>query len=67
MEGLTANSHEQQLAALQTLIKTTGNTDLMHESFDVDDDTQFTREWFSWANMMYCELLLTTLGFKIER
>ncbi|MDG6770424.1 glycoside hydrolase family 125 protein, partial [Lactiplantibacillus plantarum] len=53
--------------ALQTLIKTTGNTDLMHESFDVDDDTQFTREWFSWANMMYCELLLTTLGFKIER
>lgn len=67
MEGLTTNSRDQQLAALQTLIKTTGGTDLMHESFNVDDDTQFTREWFSWANMMYCELLLTTLGFKIER
>lgn len=67
MEGLTTNSRDQQLAALQTLIKTTGGTDLMHESFNVDDDTQFTREWFSWVNMMYCELLLTTLGFKIER
>ncbi|MCT3287449.1 glycoside hydrolase family 125 protein [Lactiplantibacillus pentosus] len=67
MEGLTTNSRDQQLAALQMLIKTTGGTDLMHESFNVDDDTQFTREWFSWANMMYCELLLTTLGFKIER
>ncbi|MFC6200652.1 glycoside hydrolase family 125 protein [Lactiplantibacillus nangangensis] len=67
MEGLTTNSREQQLAALQTLIKTTGETDLMHESFDVNDDHHFTREWFSWANMMYCELLLTTLGLKIER
>ncbi len=67
MEGLTTNGRDQQLAALTTLIKTTGGTDLMHESFNVDDDTKFTREWFSWANMMYCELLLTTLGFKIER
>ncbi|CAM3114372.1 glycoside hydrolase family 125 protein [Lactiplantibacillus plajomi] len=67
MEGLTTSSRDHQLAALQTLIKTTGGTDLMHESFHVDDDHQFTREWFSWANMMYCELLLTTLGFKIER
>lgn len=67
MEGLTTSRREQQLAALQTLIKTTGGTNLMHESFDVNDDQHFTRAWFSWANMMYCELLLTTLGFKIER
>ncbi|MFC6164048.1 glycoside hydrolase family 125 protein [Lactiplantibacillus dongliensis] len=67
MEGLTTRAAGPQLQALQTLVQTTGGTDLMHESFDVNDDRRFTREWFSWANMMYCELLLTTLGFKIER
>ncbi|VDG20133.1 hypothetical protein MUDAN_BIHEEGNE_01754 [Lactiplantibacillus mudanjiangensis] len=66
MTGLTTTDTEQQHQALQTLVKTTGGTDLMHESFDVNDDHQFTREWFSWANMMYCELLLDTLGFNIE-
>ena len=30
----------------------------MHESFHKDDDALFTREWFSWANAMFCELVL---------
>ncbi|MGF3084727.1 glycoside hydrolase family 125 protein, partial [Streptococcus pyogenes] len=38
---------------------------LMHEGFDVNDPYQYTREWFSWANMMFCELLLDYLGFSI--
>jgi meiotically up-regulated gene 157 (Mug157) protein len=34
----------------------------MHESFHVDDPAVFTREWFSWANAMFCELALVHAG-----
>ena len=27
-------------------------------SFHVDDDSRFTRDWFSWADSMFCELAL---------
>ena len=31
---------------------------MMHEGFHKDDPAKFTREWFSWANSMFCELAL---------
>ena len=30
----------------------------MHESFDKDDPTHFTRKWFAWANTLFGELVL---------
>ncbi len=33
----------------------------------VDDPTQYTREWFSWANAMFCELVLDYCGYKVKR
>lgn len=36
-----------------TLIGTDGGTGLMHEGFHCDDDRQFTREWFAWANTLF--------------
>ena len=29
----------------------------MHESFDPNDPSQFTRSWFAWANSMFGELV----------
>jgi meiotically up-regulated gene 157 (Mug157) protein len=31
----------------------------VHEGFDVDDDTAYTRPWFSWADSMFCALALS--------
>ncbi|EPC75368.1 Meiotically up-regulated gene 157 protein, partial [Lacticaseibacillus paracasei subsp. paracasei Lpp126] len=37
---------------------TTAGTGQCHEGVHKDDPTQFTRTWFSWANMTYCQLAL---------
>lgn len=48
---------------LRTIAATTAGTGHVHESFHVDDDTRFTRDWFSWADSMYCELALRVAGY----
>ena len=49
------------------LAATTGGTDLMHEGVHVDDPTKYTREWFSWANMMFCELVMDYYDIRVEK
>ncbi|WP_234992932.1 MULTISPECIES: glycoside hydrolase family 125 protein [unclassified Paenibacillus] len=66
MQGLTADSREEKLRLLQLLEATTAGTGLMHEGFHADDPSRFTRPWFSWANMMFSELLLDYAGIEIK-
>lgn len=61
MTGLTSNNVDEKRNLLYILANTTNNTNMIHESFDVNDPSKFTRPWFSWANMLYCELLLDYL------
>ena len=49
---------------LDQLVACDGGTGVMHESFHVDDPTLYSREWFSWANMMFCELVLDYLDIR---
>jgi meiotically up-regulated gene 157 (Mug157) protein len=58
MRGLTATSRDEALSCLETLERSDGGTGSMHESFDVGNPVNFTRPWFSWADMAYCQLLL---------
>lgn len=58
VQGLTSTSKAEKRALLELLRDTTGGTGQMHEGFHCDDPTAFTREWFSWANAMFCELAL---------
>ncbi|TCO50523.1 hypothetical protein EV646_102597 [Kribbella antiqua] len=64
VQGLTSTSAEERQQLLELLRDTTGGTGQMHESFHVDDPTVFTREWFSWANAMFCELALVHAGIR---
>lgn len=61
IQGLTTNDKAEKAALLDTMVACDGGTGVMHESFHVDDPTLFSREWFSWANMMFCELVLDYL------
>lgn len=67
IQGLTAQSQSEKLEILELMAKTDGGTGFMHEGFLVDDANQYTREWFSWANSMYCELVLDYCGLKVQR
>ncbi|ROR35945.1 hypothetical protein EDF63_0061 [Curtobacterium sp. JUb34] len=58
VEGLVSGSPARRRELLDVLVATDGGTGDMHESFDVEDPTRFSRPWFSWADAMFCELAL---------
>ncbi|WP_433159026.1 glycoside hydrolase family 125 protein [Kribbella sp. CA-247076] len=64
VQGISSTSAEERQRLLELLRDTTGGTGQMHEGFDVDDPSQYTREWFSWANAMFCELALVHAGIR---
>lgn len=58
MEIITSEKLElQKLSQLATLAK---NSNGLHESVDVNNVKDFTREWFSWAEMTYVDALFST-------
>ena len=67
MQGLTSSDREYKKQIIDLMKATDGNTNLMHEGFNVDNPEQFTREWFSWANAMFCELVLDYCGYTVKR
>lgn len=67
MQGLTTEDKEYKKEILEVMKKTDGGKGLMHEGFNVDNPEEYTREWFSWANAMFSELLLDYCGYTIKR
>ena len=61
MQALTSTSDDEVAAMLRTLKSTDAGTGFMHEAFDKDDPTDYTRAWFAWANTLFGELILTVL------
>ena len=62
MQALTATDPAEVKALLSSLATTTAGTGLMHESFDVDDPSRYTRPWFGWANSLFAEAVLRWVG-----
>lgn len=60
MQGLTTTSQNEREMLIQMIVDNTGDTGYCHESFDVNDDTKYTRPWFCWANSLFAELVIKT-------
>ncbi len=60
MRGLTSNDPNEIKYCLQMLIHSNSGTGFMHESFNKNDASKFTRKWFAWANTLFGELILDT-------
>jgi len=56
--ALTSTDEKEVAQCLATLKATHAGTGFMHESFNKDDATKFTRSWFAWANTLFGELIL---------
>lgn len=65
MQALTSDSKDEIEEILRELERTDAGTRFMHESFHVDDPSIYTRPWFSWANSVFCELILACCGLHV--
>ena len=59
MKAFTAQDDEEIRACLIQLLNTDAGTGFMHESFQKDDASRYTRSWFAWANTLFGELIVT--------
>lgn len=67
VQGLTCGDPTYKKQILYVMAGTDGGKKMMHEGFNADDPSRYTREWFSWANAMFCELVLDYCGYEIKR
>ena len=58
MRGLTSNEDKEIKFCLEMLRKSNAGTGFMHESFNKDDASNFTRKWFAWANTLFGEFVM---------
>lgn len=66
MQALTSTDKEEVKECIRMLTTTDAGTGLMHESFNKNDATNFTRPWFAWSNSLFAELLIRIANGNIE-
>lgn len=66
IQGLTTNDMDEKLEILEMLQNIDDDTNLMHEGVHVDDASIYTRPWFSWANAMFSEFVMSIHGKWIK-
>lgn len=64
VRALTSDRDAEIRQCLLWLKRTHAGTGFMHEAFDQDDPTHFTRPWFAWANSLFAELILDLAARK---
>jgi uncharacterized protein len=58
IRALSAQDDATIRRCLQILKSSHAGTGFMHEAFDKDDASKFTRSWFAWANGLFGELII---------
>ncbi len=61
VQAMTSEDDREIVQCLRWLRDTTAGTGFIHESFNKDDPSHFTRRWFAWANTLFGELILTLM------
>ncbi|KWX69934.1 glycoside hydrolase family 125 protein [Paenibacillus jilunlii] len=67
VQGMTSGNADERQSMLDLLEHSDAGTGYMHEAFHADRPGEYTRPWFSWANMMFCELVLMCCGIEVKR
>lgn len=57
LQGLTSTDEREIESILNMLCATHDGTYYMHEAIDCNDERNYTRPWFAWANSLFSELV----------
>ena len=58
MKAFTSTDDAEIKACIEMLMKTDAGKGFIHESFNKDDATKYTRDWFAWQNTLFGELII---------
>jgi meiotically up-regulated gene 157 (Mug157) protein len=62
VEGMTSTSESERRDVLSQLLASDPGDHLLHESFDPNDPTRFSRKDFGWPNALFSEFVMTSFG-----
>jgi hypothetical protein len=66
MRALTSTNDAEITQCLKMLKATHAGTGFMHEAFNKNNPTNYTRKWFAWANTLFGELIVKLYNEKPE-
>ncbi len=62
MKAFTSTDDAEIKECLEMLLRTDAGTGFIHESFNKDDASIYTRDWFAWQNTLFGELILKLIA-----
>lgn len=62
MKAFTSQNDNELKKCIEMLINTDANTGFIHESFDVNNQFVYTRDWFAWQNSLFGELIIKIIN-----
>jgi meiotically up-regulated gene 157 (Mug157) protein len=62
MKAFTSTDDAEIKRCIEMLMATDAGTGFMHESFNKNDATDFTRPWFAWQNTLFGELIIKLIN-----
>ena len=58
MKAFTSTDDAEILRCITLLMNTDAGKGFIHESFDVNNPDNYTRDWFAWQNTLFGELII---------
>lgn len=62
MRAFTSQSDEEIKTCVKMLMDTDAGTGFIHESFNKNTPTNYTRSWFAWQNTLFGELIIKLIN-----
>ena len=62
MKAFTSQNDEELKECIEMVMNTDNGMGFIHESFNKNDPSDFTRDWFAWQNTLFGELILKTVN-----
>ncbi|KAL7492258.1 hypothetical protein ACHAWT_002083 [Skeletonema menzelii] len=67
MQGLVSNDINEKVDIVEKLLKSSAGKNHMHESFNANDPSEYSREWFCWADSLFAELVVSLSNECLEK